>query len=129
MDITSSNFAEKLPLIIESVKTADFIAIDSEFSGLSVGFEDQSHIFDSLEDRYQKYKHCCSRMNAFQFGISTFKYDEAKSQYVERPFNAYVFPHSEILGDKTNQFKSSNLAFLMKHNFDFNKLFKEGINY
>ena len=65
MDITSSNFAEKLPLILESVKTADFIAIDSEFSGLSVGFEDQSHVFDSLEDRYQKYKHCVSRMNAF----------------------------------------------------------------
>ena len=124
-----SNFAEKLPLIIESIRTADFITIDSEFSGLTVGYEDQTNTFDDVEQKYQKFKHCCSRMNAFQFGISTFKFDEKKSMYVERPFNAYVFPHSEILGNKTTQFKASNIQFLMKHNFDFNKLFKEGINY
>ena len=27
------------------------------------------------------------------------------------------------------QFKASNLRFLMKHNFDFNKLFNLGVNY
>jgi len=26
--------------------TADFIAVDTEFSGLSVGFEDKAHGFD-----------------------------------------------------------------------------------
>ena len=47
-----SNFAEKLPLIIESIRTADFITIDSEFSGLTVGYEDQTNTFDDVEQRY-----------------------------------------------------------------------------
>lgn len=68
-------------------------------------------------------------MNAFQVGIATFKWDPEQRKYMSRPFNAYVFPHSEILGNQTLQFKASNLRFLMKHNFDFNKLFKMGINY
>ena len=74
-----SNFAEKLPRIIQSIKTADFVTIDTEFSGLTVGYDDQTNTFDTIEERYQKYKHCCTRMNAFQFGVSTFKFDESKS--------------------------------------------------
>ena len=41
MDITVNNFAENLLLIKHSIFTADFIAIDSEFSGLSYGFDDK----------------------------------------------------------------------------------------
>ena len=33
MEILVENFAERLDLIVESVRTADFIAIDTEFSG------------------------------------------------------------------------------------------------
>ena len=46
MDIVISNFKEYLPLMIDSIETADFIAMDTEFSGLSVGYEDQVHGFD-----------------------------------------------------------------------------------
>ena len=46
MDIVNSNFRELLELMIRSIKTADFIALDTEFSGLSVGFEDQVNAFD-----------------------------------------------------------------------------------
>ena len=101
MDIVNNNFREKLDLMLKSVETADFIALDTEFSGLAVGFEDQVHAFDQVEDRYQKLKHNCSRMNAFQVGICCFKWDAKRSVYSSRPFNAYVFPHSEILGNKT----------------------------
>ena len=82
-----------------------------------------------MEDRYQKLSHNCARMNAFQIGICCFKFDQMRGAYVSRPFNVFVFPHSEILGNKTLQFKASNIRFLMKHKFDFNKLFNEGINY
>ena len=34
MDITNENFAEQLPLIFKSIRTADFMAYDAEFSGL-----------------------------------------------------------------------------------------------
>ena len=62
-------------------------------------------------------------------GVCTFKWDAERLCYTSRPFNVYVWPHSEILGDQTMQFKASNLRFLMKHNFDFNKLFNLGVNY
>ena len=65
MDILRDNFSEKYDLIIDSVKTCDFITLDTEFSGLNVGYEDQSSGFDQSEDRYQKLKHNCDRMNAF----------------------------------------------------------------
>ena len=101
MELNNENFAENLDGTLESIRTADFIALDTEFSGLSVGFEDQSNSFDQVEDRYQKLKHNCSRMNAFQIGIATFKWDPDQRKYVSRPFNAFVFPHSEILGNQT----------------------------
>jgi len=65
MEILIDNFASKINFMIESVLSADFIAVDTEFSGLSIGFEDKAHGFDQAEDRYQKLKHNCSRMNAF----------------------------------------------------------------
>jgi hypothetical protein len=68
-------------------------------------------------------------MNAFQVGVCCFKWDPRHASYTSRPFNVYVWPHSEILGDQTMQFKTSNIRFLMKHNFDFNKLFNLGVNY
>ena len=33
MDITQSNFEDQLPLIKQSIETAEFISIDTEFSG------------------------------------------------------------------------------------------------
>lgn len=40
MEILVDNFAERLNFIVESVLAADFITVDTEFSGLRVGFED-----------------------------------------------------------------------------------------
>lgn len=52
MDILADNFEEKLPLIIDSINSADFISFDCEFSGLSVGFDDKRHDYDTLETNY-----------------------------------------------------------------------------
>ena len=75
MDITQNNFIEALPLITKSISTAEFISFDTEFSGLSISYDDKQHDLDSVEDKYQKLKHNCERMNAFQIGIATFKWD------------------------------------------------------
>lgn len=66
-------------------------------------------------------------MNAFQLGICCFTFEDNK--YVSRPFNIWAFPKSDILGNRTLQFKCSNLKFLRENKFDFNKLFNEGLNY
>ena len=128
MDLTKSNFAEKLPFVLESIQSADYIALDCEFSGLSVNSQDQIHAFDQVEERYQKLRHNCARMNAFQVGVCTFQWDPTKNNYISRPFNAYVLP-DPALADRVLQFKASNIGFLVKNHFDFNKLFKEGISY
>ena len=65
MEVLVDNFADRLDFIVKSIMSADFISVDTEFSGLSVGYEDKTHGFDQAEDRYQKLKHNCSRMNAF----------------------------------------------------------------
>ena len=68
-------------------------------------------------------------MNAFQIGLATFKWDKRMKEYTIRPFNIYTFPNSEIMDKRVLQFDSSCIKFLMSNNFDFNKLFKEGISY
>ena len=65
MDITSLNFLESLDIVTKSIQTADFISMDTEFSGLSVGYEDKGHDFDGPEAKYQKLKFNCERMQAF----------------------------------------------------------------
>lgn len=99
MDILRTNFLEKLDFILSSIRSADFVALDTEFSGLCIDSEDQIHAYDQVEDRYQKLKHNCARMNAFQVGICTFKWDEKQNAYISRPFNAYTMPNSEVCGD------------------------------
>jgi hypothetical protein len=36
MEITAENFAASFPLVQKSIETADFIALDTEFSGISL---------------------------------------------------------------------------------------------
>ena len=52
MDITADNFAARLPLMRASILTADFVALDTEFSGLTTDFSTEKHTFDTVEDRY-----------------------------------------------------------------------------
>jgi hypothetical protein len=52
MDISADNFRDHLQLMIESVKSCDFIALDTEFSGLSVGQKDIKNSFDEPEGCY-----------------------------------------------------------------------------
>ncbi len=128
MDIVHDNFIEKLDFILDSVRQADFIALDTEFSGLSVHDADQTNAFDNVETRYQKLRHNCLRMNAFQVGIACFK-KTAQGHYESRPFNFYVFPKSKLAQNSLVQFKSSNIKFLIKNHFDFDKLFRDALSY
>ncbi|TNV81953.1 hypothetical protein FGO68_gene6872 [Halteria grandinella] len=129
MDVTRENFAQLLPLIRESIAQAEFIGFDTEFSGLNVGFDDRQHDYDTTEDRYQKLKHNCTRMNTFQVGLACFHWDQGGERYLCRPFNFYVFKDSQVYESEVLQFQASCLKFLRENHFDFNKLFSSGITY
>lgn len=47
MEITSQNYAHKLAQIKAAILNADFIAIDTEFSGYTQSIEDKGHPYDS----------------------------------------------------------------------------------
>ena len=52
MEITSSNFKEKLPEIEAAIDSASFLAFDGEFTGLNA-YRGISH-FDMPSERYDK---------------------------------------------------------------------------
>jgi len=48
MEITIENFESEYELIIESIDKADYISIDTEFSGLTAHPDDKGHEYDTL---------------------------------------------------------------------------------
>ena len=66
-----------------------------------------------------------------QFGLSTFHYVKTSDSYESRTYNFYVWPRpcSRSAPDPRFLCQTSSIDFLINQNFDFNKLFKQGISY
>jgi len=129
MEITSSNFKEKLPEIEAAIDSASFLAIDGEFTGINA-YKDISH-FDMPSERYDKLQESARQFLLVQFGLCTFHYDPATDSFSNQAFNIYVWPRpcSRNAPDPRFLCQTSSIDFLTNHNFDFNKLFKEGVSY
>jgi len=129
MDITNENFLSKLPEIRETIQGCDFIAIDTELSGLMR--ERMLNRFDLPEERFSKALEYSRGYFIMQFGLSCFtKIDDLK--YSSRTYNIYIFPqphkqYGDI--DRTFSIQVHAIQFLTEHNFDFNKLFRHGVSY
>ena len=52
MEITQDNFFENLQLIKDSIEEAEFISLDTEFSGYTDTPNDREHEYDTLEEKY-----------------------------------------------------------------------------
>lgn len=130
MEVLRSNFLETLPLISEAIESADFIAIDGEFSGLNTKWRIENAI-DSPQERYTKLMNTCKDFLIIQFGVCTFSFDANSNSYVAKPFNFYIFPRHFTRDSPDVRFlcQSSSIDFLVGHNFDFNKWVREGISY
>ena len=128
MDVTRHNLRDYFQLIKESIHQAEFIAIDTEFTGHTVGKQDSTHAYDLIEELYQKLKYGCQRFKAIQLGICTFKWDSHENQYIARPFNFYILNYTEMF-DGVFKVRADCLNFLSGHGFNFDKLHKDGITY
>lgn len=133
MEVTRQNFKDSLKTVYSAIEEADFLAIDGEFSGISDGpnVSALTNGLDTPEERYTKLKKHSMDFLLFQFGICTFKYDQAKSKYIIKPFNFYVFPKPFNRTSPDLKFicQSSSIDFLASQGFDFNKVFCHGIPY
>ncbi|CAG8506171.1 5976_t:CDS:10 [Dentiscutata heterogama] len=124
MEVLKNNFHELLPSITDAIQGADFIAIDTELTGLSEHIE-RIKSFDDPQSRYSKFL-------IIQFGLCTFTYNNDEDTFVARPFNFYIFPANADRRDYNDicfMCSGSSLHFLMKCGFDFNKLISQGMPY
>lgn len=130
MEILRSNFHESLATVSEAINSASLLAIDAEFSGLNVKWGVENSL-DTPQERYSKLKNGCKEFIIIQFGLCTFTWDKKQELYIAKPFNFYVFPKvwNRQCPDVRFLCQSSSIDFLTEHNFDFNKLFREGISY
>ena len=92
MEVTKTNFAEKLPLIEAAIRDAEFISIDGEFTGLHEDGAGRNSALDTPAERYEKKRRSVNKFLIVQFGMCTFHYDQQKDQYTNRAFNFYVWP-------------------------------------
>lgn len=130
MEISRHQFAQKLPLVEKAIKECDFMAIDTELSGLHRP-PTPVRLY-SMEDRYIEYKEATERFLIIQFGLCTFTWDQKSGRYIAKPFNFYIFPTSitgQVQSNRVFMTQAQAFDFLVKQSFDFNKWVYQGIPY
>ncbi|XP_050295640.1 poly(A)-specific ribonuclease PARN-like [Anthonomus grandis grandis] len=130
MEVTQENFTTLLPEITKAIENCTFLSIDCELTGLKTALN-QVNSFDTPEQYYSKVLKDCKEFLTIQYGITVFRFDEAKDAFRHKSFNFYIFrrPLNKNLPDQRFLCQTSSIDFLINHNFDFNKLFKMGISY
>lgn len=129
MDVTKSNFSKVLVEFKNLITECDFIAIDSEFTGLS---KKASEIED-YEEYYCNLKNCVQQFQIIQVGISLFK-KIRDDKYDYYSYNFYIYPSKTPFlpndcRERYFQCQSSSLEFLIENGLDFNKVIRDGISY
>ncbi|KAF9586377.1 hypothetical protein BGW38_005961 [Lunasporangiospora selenospora] len=136
MEIFKKDFEATLPLLKQAIEECDFVAFDTEMTGI-------------LPTRFTKVSSSASSFLVIQLGICTFTWNESLSAYEARPFNFPCFPTTTppsngpnfpnsnyggiediskaTGGERFFKCQSSSLEFLMKNDFDFNKWIRHGI--
>ena len=122
--------------ILKDIESCHFISWDCEFSGLRT--ENIVRPFDTPEEVFYKEVKTTDGFIMIQLGLSFFRVEKvtAKSEDTEsddksnkvfcKTYNIYVYPQNK---NATFMCQGQSLAFLASNDFDFNKLFKNGINY
>lgn len=126
-DITKHNFSDIFPKIEYAINAADFISIDTEFTGLCYDDACKPSLFDNSKQRYSKLKTSVENFVLCQIGITTFKGNDLENRYSAETFNFYLCPLPLGTHDPRFSVQASSIRFMVKHNFDFNKWLYEGI--
>lgn len=115
------------------IEEAQFFAIDTEFTGLNSN--DSTTPFDTPAEYFAKIQDNTQGYIIVQFGLTAFSVvpptdsdspSSAPPSFRYESFNFYVVPSSR---KQTFRCQGESMAFLGSHNFDFNKLFRDGISY
>lgn len=154
LEVTNENFNTIYPHLERTLKNANFIAIDTELTGINVddvknrlvyillnarlnnvsmslnnismSFNVVFHcsLFDSINERYEKQRSSIRPYIIIQFGITAFQRIQHENQYTAEAFNFFLLPRS--IPSKNRQFvwQIAALEFLTAYEFDFNKVYR-----
>ncbi|KAJ1973063.1 hypothetical protein H4R35_004320 [Dimargaris xerosporica] len=145
MDIHRSDFEAEFPAIKRAIQQADFVALDTELSGLHTSTSDRPHSLDDPAMRYQKLRDTVASFEIVQIGIAIFTWNpqpfsfsdqlehaRRNGVYEVKAFNFYLFPttlNGRAQRDRCFMVQNSAFDFLSRSNFDFNKWVFQGVPY
>eukprot|EP01080_Neovahlkampfia_damariscottae_P008512 gene8512-336_t len=122
IDVTKKNFQHITSEFKENLNDCIFVSFDFEMTGLLVS-PNQELLSDTMQERYSKIRDSIQKLTALQIGVCLWKRDEKnKNKLIAIPYTFNLFPNKRDF-----VVSSAAFQFLASHNFDFNKVIKEGI--
>jgi len=151
MKVTKSNFNSSLAEIKSCISNCKFLSFDLEMTGINFDLKTEAHKYDSYQLRYKKSCEIVKKYEVVEVGLSFYfeksneeNVDLNKSQYYsERTFtftllrnsklknilDFYTVDHPENIFASFSTYNPDTHRFLNSSNFNFDNLYKDGINY
>ena len=126
VDVTKDNFLIFEPTIRLGIQNCDFIAIDCELSGLG----DRKKLnASSIDERFTNSSMVAQTRSIISLGLSIFKQkteqesDKLLQLYAVQTYNIVVLCSEDYI------IEPGSVNFLVKHGFNFNQQYSEGVQY
>nr|CCA20066.1 conserved hypothetical protein [Albugo laibachii Nc14] len=151
-EITQKDFLSQLLVIQKAITNSAFIAIDTEFGGISFPGE-RAKWMDTIEERYQLHAKTARTYPLMQFGLSCFipcyTENETPKRFTKYQVLTMQFPifaryekasHSVsttkrskngkvVSPDRNFMLQAMCIQYIHEHGFDFNDWIENGISY